>query len=949
MDVSQPKTKLVRFGLFEVDLEQRRLTKGGLRVKLQDQPFQVLALLLERPGEVITRDDIRQKLWPSDTFVEFDDGLNTAIKKVRAALSDSSDNPKFIETVPRRGYRFLAPVSWAASGDLAKETSSRTVLNQNIQSTEVLIAEHEHSRIVIENVSLSKATRFLGIVAVLMTIAATAGYVLWLHSSAKSGKQKSEVGVPAIRLRPSVAVIGFRNLSGRSESEWLSVAITEMLSTELEAGRMLRLVSAENIVRTKRELALVNTDSLSPDILLQLHKNLGADFVILGSYTSIGKPGAGRIRLDVHLLDARTGEAITANAVSGQDDRLFELINDAGAQLRQQVGAGALSSVQLVTIRASLPTSSAAARFYADGLSKLRGYDYMSARDLLQRAVSLEPSHALAHSALAAAWKPLGYDSKAQDEAKKAWELSSGVEREKQLWIEGYYRETIADWDRAIEIYRTLSEFFPDDVEYGLRLAETQSTAGKASDALLTISRLGKLPKEIADDPRLDLQEAFAANQLSDYQHLQRASASAATKAAQRGARLLLAQAKLYESTAARNLKDLDGARQLDDAAQHIYEDLDDKYGATRARLRLSDLLWQEGQIADSDAIAEQCLKVFRALGAKREMAFALDGIGGGLIQLGHLDEATRYYDEALAVQREIGNKRGVAMELNNIGVILQQKGDLNAALKTDEETRDAYRTIGDDDGLSSALNNIAEIRMEQGDLAEAKKMFTESLLLREKLANESDVAESLHNLAELLRYTGDVAESEKKYDAALAIRQRRGAAGAVAESQVGKADLFLDMDKATEAEPLARAAAAQFKNEQQISQEASARATLAEALLRLGKLEEAKVEIVHASDLDMKNADHETHLKTEIVASEILSIGSPDKALSRLRIAIHDAEASGLFVRKLQASLTALEIEMKSGRTTIAHSRSETLQKEAAAKGFLLFSRKAANIMANQ
>src|SRR5215467_10289819 len=107
------KNKVARFGLFEVDFERFLLKKGGLRVKLQDQPFQILALLLERPGEIVTRDEIRQELWPENTFVEFDGGLNTAIKKLRTALSDSADTPRFIETVPRKGYRFLVPVEFS--------------------------------------------------------------------------------------------------------------------------------------------------------------------------------------------------------------------------------------------------------------------------------------------------------------------------------------------------------------------------------------------------------------------------------------------------------------------------------------------------------------------------------------------------------------------------------------------------------------------------------------------------------------------------------------------------------------------------------------------------------------------------------------------------------------------------------------------------------------------
>src|SRR5208283_2000664 len=107
-----PAGRIVRFGSFEVDLQEGRLTKAGIRIRLQGQPLQILVLLLQSPGQLVTREEIRQKLWSRDTFVEFDDALNTAVRKLRAALNDSADNPRFLETVPRRGYRFVAPVVW---------------------------------------------------------------------------------------------------------------------------------------------------------------------------------------------------------------------------------------------------------------------------------------------------------------------------------------------------------------------------------------------------------------------------------------------------------------------------------------------------------------------------------------------------------------------------------------------------------------------------------------------------------------------------------------------------------------------------------------------------------------------------------------------------------------------------------------------------------------------
>src|SRR5258708_38532567 len=102
------RTRKVRFGAFDVDLRLGQLHKHGIRLKLQDQPFQVLALLLERPGDLVTREELRQKLWPADTFVDFDTGLNSAVKKLRDVLADSAEEPRYIETLPKRGYRFIA-------------------------------------------------------------------------------------------------------------------------------------------------------------------------------------------------------------------------------------------------------------------------------------------------------------------------------------------------------------------------------------------------------------------------------------------------------------------------------------------------------------------------------------------------------------------------------------------------------------------------------------------------------------------------------------------------------------------------------------------------------------------------------------------------------------------------------------------------------------------------
>src|SRR5262249_35018117 len=154
-------------------------------------------------------------------------------------------------------------------------------------------------------------------------------------------------------------------------------------------------------------------------------------------------------------------------------------------------------------VMASVPSSPEAARLYAEGLEKLQTYDAPAARDLLEKAVALDPNHAMSHSVLAESYYALGYEAKAQEEAKKAFDLSADLSREEKLSIEGRYRELSNDLPAAIEIYRTLRNFFPDDLNYALRLAGAQISATLGNDALQTISLMRKLPPPINQDIRI--------------------------------------------------------------------------------------------------------------------------------------------------------------------------------------------------------------------------------------------------------------------------------------------------------------------------------------------------------------------------------------------------------------------------------------------------------------
>ena len=361
----------------------------------------------------MAREEVRQRLWPQDTFVEFDNSLGVAVRKLREALRDDADAPRYVETVPRRGYRFVAPVSvqggdGAADSDTGPERDASDVERElgNIRAT-------------VENpppvaAKISPYGRYSIIACLVLLMVGITVYEF--RSNPRQSAAKADTALSSRpRPRRAVAVLGFRNLAGRPEDNWLSTAFTEMLSTELAAGGSLRLVPGEDVARAKRELPLADEDTLAKSTLERLRTNPGADVVVLGSYTLLPGKDGNRIRLDIRLQDTAGGETIAEQALTDSEDKLFELAAKAGADLRQRLGANAVSAEAINAARASLPSNQEAVRLYAEGRAKLWAFDFQGARDLLVKAVAADPKYPLSHSALSEAWWHLGYAGKATD------------------------------------------------------------------------------------------------------------------------------------------------------------------------------------------------------------------------------------------------------------------------------------------------------------------------------------------------------------------------------------------------------------------------------------------------------------------------------------------------------------------------------------------------------
>src|SRR6202451_202075 len=223
--VNRPATRL-RFGVFEADLGARELTKLGKLLRLQEQPFQLLAMLLEKPGALVTREELRARLWPQ-TVVDFDHGLNKAISKIRDVLGDSAENPRFIQTVARRGYRFLGDVAVVGTRDVETAPPENAAFQSQTPNHPVS-AKRRGRRIPAWAIAA----------AALLLVAVAAAMVMWIRSSSNSS-------LPPIR---SLAVLPLENLSGDASQDYFADGMTDELITRLAEIRDLRVISRSSMM-----------------------------------------------------------------------------------------------------------------------------------------------------------------------------------------------------------------------------------------------------------------------------------------------------------------------------------------------------------------------------------------------------------------------------------------------------------------------------------------------------------------------------------------------------------------------------------------------------------------------------------------------------------------------------------------------------------------------------
>ena len=355
------QARRVRFGAFEVDLGSGELRKHGVKIKLQDQPFQILALLLERPGEVVTRDELQHKLWAADTFVDFDTGLNTAIKRLRDALGDSAESPRFVETLPRRGYRLIASVERI---DLLAHTErspeQRTRLGAVLQPGKLWVA--------------------LGVVAAVLAL---------LLSLNLGGLRQRFLRTSAAAKVPSIAVLPLENLSGDPAQEYFVDGMTEALITDLGKIGELRVISRTSVMRYK--------STKKP--LREIASELQVDAFVEGTVVRSGD----RVRITANLVQASPEKHLWADSferdlrsvLALQDDVSRAIANGIRVRLtpQEQARLGSAHQVNPEAYEAYLEGRYFMQKFYPREAGRIREY--------FELAIKEDPAWALPYSGLA--------------------------------------------------------------------------------------------------------------------------------------------------------------------------------------------------------------------------------------------------------------------------------------------------------------------------------------------------------------------------------------------------------------------------------------------------------------------------------------------------------------------------------------------------------------------
>jgi eukaryotic-like serine/threonine-protein kinase len=470
---SEPAS-VIRFGVFEVEPRSGELRKQGIRVRLRDQSFQILLLLLERPGQVVTRDELQRLLWPGDSFVDLDGGLNKAVNRLREVLGDSADSPRFIETLPKRGYRFIAPVDGVAAARLEPSTmtpggATRSIPEQTLSSA----LTDEQPRI--------RRTWIAGAAIVIIAAAATASYVRVTRRSPLSTE-------PAL-----VVLADFDNHTGDAAFD---DTLKQALAIDLEQSPVVRVVSDDEVMRTLRLMHRRPDERLTSDLTRDVCRRVNGQAVLAGSLALLSS----EFVLGLNAIDCQTGEALARKQVrASRKEDVLAALDDASEDLRRKLGESAESMQRFdKRIHEMLTTSSLDAfQAYTSAERNVLTKGGWSAVPFFQRAIDLDPDFGYAHAAIGLVLGKMGETVRSTAHTERAYQLRDRVSEWERFFISvQYYDRVTGQLEKIPALSELWIQAYPHERTAHTRLAGIYGELGQHARALPELEQARRLGHE---------------------------------------------------------------------------------------------------------------------------------------------------------------------------------------------------------------------------------------------------------------------------------------------------------------------------------------------------------------------------------------------------------------------------------------------------------------------
>jgi TolB-like protein/DNA-binding winged helix-turn-helix (wHTH) protein/Tfp pilus assembly protein PilF len=485
---------VLRFGPFQVDLASGELHKHGVRLRLQEQPFQILVMLLENPGEVVTRDELRNKLWSADTFVDFDVGLNNAVLRLRNVLGDSADSPRFIETLPRRGYRFIAPVDAPVPAQVPNNAQPPTA---GYQREAVASPAAATTQVAKPRPEWLRARRIWSVGFVLALL-------LVLFAALNVGRLRQRIlGRPVAPAIRSLAVLPLENLSGDEAQEYFADGMTDELITDLASIASLRVISRTSTTHYK------GTRKTIPEIA----RELNVDAVVEGS---VGR-SANKVRIRAQLVRAAPEEHLWAKSYERDLPDVLALQRDVANAIANEIKIHLTPQERqhLANARSINPDAYNAFLLGDYHSSKRNPAALDKGIQYFQEAIRIDPSYAQAYAGLAEAfierdiWGGLGV-GKSADQVRaatlKALELDAQLAEAHALLAHIHFQYDW-DWQGTEAEYKRAVELNPNLAGSYVGYAYFLQAMGRHQEALASVRRAVELDplsaSNITDEGRI--------------------------------------------------------------------------------------------------------------------------------------------------------------------------------------------------------------------------------------------------------------------------------------------------------------------------------------------------------------------------------------------------------------------------------------------------------------